>query len=271
MPTAESLVIRPGLVARTAAYAPWRTIAAHAHPWAFVALVAHGTVREECLGSSDVRGPGAVRIMPAGVPHANAYREGGARCFITEVHDEADVLPTCAAMTSAAVHDAGTAVSRLACRMYAEFRQPDDLSPLAIDGLLRELLVTAARSSRNVPTSPRVPGWLLRVRDRLHDGFPEAPSLRELSADAGVHPGHLVRVFRRHFGCAPAHYLATLRIERARVALARTNEPIAGIAATVGFSDQAHFTRRFKALVGTTPARYRQEFVASLTRTRSGR
>lgn len=90
--------------------------------------------------------------------------------------------------------------------------------------------------------------------------FPLAPSLPDLATEAGVHPGHLVRVFRRHYLCAPAQYITRLRIDRARAALAETGDPIAWIATTVGFSDQAHLTRRFKALTGTTPARYRLEF-----------
>ena len=259
MPAQDALLVGPGLVARTAAYTPWRRIAMHAHPWAFVALVADGMVEEQCAGASDVRGPGAVRIMPPGLPHANGYREAGARCFITEVHPEAwDVLPACAGIP-AAVHAPGTTVAVLAARMFAEYRRPDDLTPLAIDGLLRELLVAAHRSARQ-PLSAGPPRWLQRVRDRIHDLFPVAPSLQDLAAEADVHPGHLVRVFRRYYLCAPAQYVARLRIDRARAALAGGDDPIAWIATSVGFSDQAHLTRRFKALTGTTPARYRLEF-----------
>ena len=254
------LPLAPGLVARAASYAPWLTIARHEHPWAFIALVTSGVVDEICEGRRDVRGAGAVRIMPPGVAHANRYREQGAQCFITELHiDASDLLSSCPqALAHAAVHEPGTPVAILAGRMFAEFRTADDLSPLAIDGYLRQLLASAAREARHGAGEAVMPPWLLRVRDRVHDAFPAAPSLQELAAEAGVHPSHLVRVFRRHFHCAPAHYIARLRIERAQKALTATDEPIASIAAAVGFSDQSHFTRRFKTLVGTTPARYRQ-------------
>ena len=141
--------------------------------------------------------------------------------------------------------------------MHAEYRQGDDLSPLAVDGLLRELLVAAARDGDTGAHAVAVPLWLRRVRDRLHDEFPRAPTLRSLAADAGVHPSHLVRSFRRHFHHAPAGYVAHLRIERACRALAASSTPISQISLSVGFSDQAHFTRRFRAVMGTTPARYR--------------
>lgn len=254
------LTFGPGLLARRADYAPWSRIARHEHPWAFIAVVAAGIVHEECDGVRDVRGAGAVRIMPAGVPHANAYAAGGARCFIAELHDDAreHLAATRDALSRPAIHGASSAVGLLAARMYAEYRQADDLSPLALDALLCELLVAATRVARtSVPSA--APAWLQRVRDRMHDDFPAAPTLTALAREAGVHPGHLVRVFRRHFHCAPAEYVARLRIERARQALTATAAPISDIAAAAGFSDQAHFTRRFKAALGTTPARYRRE------------
>jgi AraC-like DNA-binding protein len=39
--------------------------------------------------------------------------------------------------------------------------------------------------------------------------------------------------------------------------LKRTNEPLADIAFETGFSDQSHFNRVFKKLIGLTPLEYR--------------
>lgn len=47
------------------------------------------------------------------------------------------------------------------------------------------------------------------------------------------------------------------RIQRAQRWLAETADPIAQIALSSGYSDQAHFHRAFAALTGTTPARFR--------------
>lgn len=256
-----SLAVADGLVVREGVYAPGERIRSHAHDWAFIALVVEGTVEEVCARERDVRGRGAVRIMPAGVEHANAYRADGARCLICEIHGDARELfsRSCGVLETAEVHAPGSPVSAVANRIDAEYRQRDDLSPLAIDGLLRELLVAAARHGDGAAGSGVMPPWIRRVRDRLHDEFPRAPSLRSLADGAGVHPSHLVRAFRRHFHRAPAEYVTHLRIERARSALAASREPISEIALSLGFSDQAHFTRRFRAATGTTPARYRAE------------
>jgi AraC family transcriptional regulator len=48
-----------------------------------------------------------------------------------------------------------------------------------------------------------------------------------------------------------------LRIEHACSALSETGSSLSSIALETGFSDQAHFTRRFKELTGMSPGRYR--------------
>jgi hypothetical protein len=65
----------------------------------------------------------------------------------------------------------------------------------------------------------------------------------------------LVRSFTQTFGIAPHRYLVARRIDAARKRLLG-GEPIAQVAAGVGFYDQAHFTRLFKRHVGMPPGRY---------------
>jgi AraC family transcriptional regulator len=75
----------------------------------------------------------------------------------------------------------------------------------------------------------------------------------------GVHPTHLGRVFRAHYGVSVGEYGRRFRLARAATELARTDMPVAVIATRAGFADQSHFTRLFKRYAGTTPARYREE------------
>jgi AraC-like DNA-binding protein len=80
-------------------------------------------------------------------------------------------------------------------------------------------------------------------------------SLEDASKAAGVGLFHLIRLFRRHLGLTPHAYLTQIRIAKSRQLL-RLGEPVAQVALDVGFADQAHFTKRFKQLTGTTPALY---------------
>lgn len=59
----------------------------------------------------------------------------------------------------------------------------------------------------------------------------------------------------------PALHLQAIRdarVRRGQQALEMTSMPIAEIAVTTGFCDQAHFTRVFRAATGVTPGQYRR-------------
>jgi AraC-like DNA-binding protein len=65
----------------------------------------------------------------------------------------------------------------------------------------------------------------------------------------------MARAFAAVFGLAPHAYLTGRRLEAARDRILG-GQPLADVAADVGFCDQAHLTRRFKQFLGTTPGRF---------------
>jgi len=102
------------------------------------------------------------------------------------------------------------------------------------------------------------PRWFGRVKERLHEGFREPLRMGDLAREAGVHPVHLARVFRKMEQRTPGEYQQRLQV-RAACELLRDREwPLAAIAAECGFADQSHFTRVFRRMAGTTPARFRR-------------
>ena len=60
---------------------------------------------------------------------------------------------------------------------------------------------------------------------------------------------------------SPRQYQQRVRIERARRLLAE-GQSIARVAQSCGFSEHSAFSRRFKAVVGTTPMQYRKHALA---------
>jgi transcriptional regulator GlxA family with amidase domain len=78
-----------------------------------------------------------------------------------------------------------------------------------------------------------------------------------LAAVAGLSMHHFAREFKQSAGVTPHHYLIQKRIERAQQILAQTDLSLAEIAYTVGFSNQGHLARHFRALLGTTPREFR--------------
>jgi len=80
--------------------------------------------------------------------------------------------------------------------------------------------------------------------------------LSDLAKMTGLSRYQVIRAFRTATGMTPHAYQLNQRINQARVGL-RLGEPLADLAYRLGFADQGHFQRVFKAHVGVTPGRYR--------------
>ena len=93
----------------------------------------------------------------------------------------------------------------------------------------------------------------------LHDDPGNGHRLAVLAADAGVHPAHLARTFRRHFRASVGAYARRLRLDGAARRLAMSNDSMAAIAVEAGFADQSHLTREFRRWLGVTPGQYRRQ------------
>jgi AraC family transcriptional regulator len=201
--------------------------------------------------------------MPAGERHCDRFDRGDARGVLIE----ADPARTAASPTLARLLDRRVAVHGglpgvVARRLYQEFRAGDDAAPLAVEGLLLELLAAAARESGPVASS-RDARWLLEARDLIHAAPAGRHSLSRLAELVGVHPGTLARGFRLRFGCSVGDYVRRLRIERAAERLTGTDLSVAMIALEAGFSDQSHFCHLFRRLTGIPPSAYRRAGRAS--------
>lgn len=147
---------------------------------------------------------------------------------------------------------------RTAERLYADFVS-------LLGNVPGELGLTGHRAgidpdsfARRPLRSPDVPGWLLDVRERLVSDLPRCWTVKGLANDAGVHPGHLGRAFRRAFGSGVHAFLRRRRVERACVELLTTERTAGEIALATGFCDQSHFTREFRRVTGVTPGSYRR-------------
>lgn len=91
----------------------------------------------------------------------------------------------------------------------------------------------------------------------IDEEFDQGISLTQLAEQVALSPYYLLRAFRAEVGMPPHAYLESVRIRHAQRLIAAGN-PLAAIAAEVGFSSQSHFTHRFKQLIGVTPGQYAQ-------------
>lgn len=95
--------------------------------------------------------------------------------------------------------------------------------------------------------------------DELAAALMQNPSLRlsEWGEERGLAPWNISRGFPQIFGISPKAFRARSRARHAWKSIQNTSEPLAKIAAHLGFADQAHMTRSVKQLTGTGPGMWR--------------
>lgn len=82
-----------------------------------------------------------------------------------------------------------------------------------------------------------------------------------LQRELGCSRRHLSSRFREAVGVGPKAYARLVRFGRAQGLLQRSTLDLASVAASCGYSDQAHLTREVRALSGVTPAALRGDAV----------
>lgn len=109
---------------------------------------------------------------------------------------------------------------------------------------------------------PRLPAYdpeLDRVLEIMRVALDD-PSLSDVdafAARASVPVRTLQRLFKEHIGVAPKWVLRRFRIqEAAERAMRDPDVSFAALAHALGYADQAHFARDFRAHVGKTPTEY---------------
>lgn len=90
-----------------------------------------------------------------------------------------------------------------------------------------------------------------------------AGTVAELADRVGVGERQLQRICRRRIGLSPKWLLQRRRLQEAAAHLGEEDAPaLADLAAELGYTDQAHFTRDFTTVIGRPPGRFRREHLA---------
>jgi AraC family transcriptional regulator len=236
---------------------PHRRLPWHEHGDASICFVVAGSYGEWMRGQDRECPPHCMVFKPPAEQHADQFGREGGTCLLIEIGPErlkniepfSDIISRPGVIRSAKL-------AGLGYRIHREFVWGDGFSPLAIEGLILEVLVEASRTGEEESRKPR-PQWLRHAQDVIHDRVGKPLTLSAIAREVGVHPAHLARTFRVHYRQSIGAYIRRLRTEWAARELSNSRASIAEIGLQSGFFDQSHFSRVFRSHTGLTPAAFR--------------
>ena len=252
-----------GLCLAETRYAPGLKVAEHSHENAYFSLVLEGSFNGIYGRKAQEYKPLHAVFHPAHELHSVHFQQAGARIFSIELQSNflestVEIFP----LLERATHPSAGGLAWLAFRLYRETHEIDDVSALAVESLLLEMVAAASDSSIQGKEC-YIPRWLKWVREIIDANYSDRLTIDEIAKTVGVHPVHLATTFRKHYRCTIGEYIRQLRIEYSCRNLFLSNQSLVDIALAAGFYDQSHFSRTFKKLTGQTPARFRAPFKAN--------
>jgi AraC-like DNA-binding protein len=237
------------------------SFAPHSHDELMIGVMHAGVKSFRCGSARECAAPGDLVVVNPGEMHTGE-REHGRELIYTALY----VSETALAAILAHPRGNGPNVRRPVIEdreIWQHFAAAYDFATAGTDPAAAEeamicgmSLLFARNGARQIVRSEAdCPKAVDRAVEFLQARACDQISLEDTSRASGVGLFHLIRLFRKHVGLTPYAYLTQLRIAKSRQLL-RLGEPVAQVALDVGFADQAHFTKRFKQLTGTTPALY---------------
>lgn len=150
-------------------------------------------------------------------------------------------------------------MSLIACREYSQ-RPPG--WERGLEALAMRLLLHFIREHMTGDDTLQAARWrevrrILPALEMMRQNLNRVVTTRELATTCHLSEPQFRRVFSRAMNATPNEYLRRLRLQAAANLLRSTDDTIDAIAARVGYSDPSFFAHSFKALMGTSPGKYR--------------
>jgi len=135
-------------------------------------------------------------------------------------------------------------------------------SALELETLFLVVLTKVVRQYADTNRTAPVPGKERRAVKQaccyIREHATEGITLTEIAEQVNLSRYYLLRVFRDTVGMPPHAYLESVRVGKAKRLLVN-GLPLNQVAQEAGYSDQSHFTNRFKQYFGVTPGEYVRE------------
>lgn len=101
--------------------------------------------------------------------------------------------------------------------------------------------------------------WLPEIVAYIEQHYNTDISRSELAKLANVTPEHFSRVFHKETGHTYSAYVNLLRIRKSQQLMLTVSSQLSQIANILGYEESSYFSRKFKQIVGISPAAYKRK------------
>jgi AraC-like DNA-binding protein len=125
---------------------------------------------------------------------------------------------------------------------------------------LVKLLILKIEETSLAPSDALSPAFATyqRCRNLINTSFMQLHSLNDIAQTATIDPAYLCRIFKRFDAQGPYHYLMKLKMNYAAELLTTPGSMVKNVARELGFTNQFHFSRSFKKIIGVSPTRFKE-------------
>lgn len=134
-------------------------------------------------------------------------------------------------------------------------------SDVMIHTLMAQLILKIARIHADSKQRDTLPTdvYIKEVINYIHHHYDMDLKIQDLADVVYLHPSYLHRIFKESMDCTITEYLTEVRIDRAKMLLAKTDIPITEISEYVGVNSRQYFSYLFKKMTNETPRNYRKK------------
>lgn len=159
------------------------------------------------------------------------------------------------------------ALKSLVLELDARSERQERENGLIVHLMFVQLLVHIARlwQAAAAESQPAAGLYVRKCIEYMRQYYDRDIRAKDIAAAVNLHPGYVHRIFKAQTGKTLVDYLTELRMEKAKMLLARTDIPIADISEYVGVGSRQYFHALFKRHTNQTPAQYRQSATAQRT------
>jgi len=238
----------------------------HFHDYYVIGLVEEGERLMSCKNKEYAIGKGTVVLFNPGDNHHCVQNDGGT-FYYRGLNISKKVMAEIATELTGTCKLPGFSENVLrdeeaACYLRSLHQMiMDGFSDLGKEELLL-LLISLLLQKYGIAFEDCVPECRVEVDKAcqfIRDHFSQRITLDQLCRFTGLSKSTLLRAFTKEKGVTPYRYLEAIRVNEAKLLLAKGMQPL-DAAIETGFFDQSHFTNYFSSFIGLAPGTYREIF-----------